>query len=337
MSALPMTPGGCAVTIAEALGGAVLAKRWNADGTATPYGNAFRYHLHAWPVADLAGLADVLRELLTAPRCCILRGEPVAGARMEGVRRLLHPDPETGDAPTLREVPRRWVAVDLDSVPLPEGTDARDLAACADAVRRFLPHAFRDAAAIVQATAGHGIKPGARLRWWAWLSRPVAGADLETWFQGCPVDPATFRTVQPIYTAVPLFAAGAVDPLPERLALVPGAREAVPVPAPAMLRPVARMLPAMTIRGALGISKGGGTDRFAALVRVVRTASEGERHGKLLWAARAAKELVDEGVIGEAAARNALVEAAMQAGGSDERNARKTAEWGLKHGPRGAA
>ena len=332
MSELPMHPGGCAVTICEAHGGAILAKRIAADGSARPYDNARTITLHPWPVPHLAALADVLREMLAAPRCCILRGEPVSGERMEKVRRLLHPDPETGDAATLREVPRRWVAVDLDSVPLPEGTDPRDLAACARAVRRYLPHAFRDVAGIVQATAGHGIKPGARLRWWAWLSRPVTGAELLQLFHGCPVDPATFRPAQPIYTAAPLFAAGMVDPIPERLLRVPGARNVVPVPAPAMLRPL-QMLSAFPRR----LFIGGDGERFDALVRTVRNASEGERHRKLLWAALKAHELVKAGSITEGAACDALVNAAMAAGGIDKRNAEKTAAYGVKHGPRGAA
>lgn len=328
----PNLAAACGLTIVEAQG-RILAKRWHPDGTCRPYDLARTVDLHPRAVASLAALADVLRELLTAPRCCILRGEPVTGERMERVRRLLHPDPETGEAPTLREVPRRWCAVDLDSVPLPDGTDPRDLAACARAVRRFLPHAFRDAAGIVQATASHGIKPGARLRWWAWLSRPVTGAELENWFRGCPVDLATFRTVQPIYTAAPLFAPGASDPLRERLALVPGARDVVPVPAPAMLRPVRLLLPTPP----RSVTGEGAVARFDALAAVVRNAGEGERHHKLRWAAERAKELVAAGFIGEAAARDALVAAAMAAGGRDERNARMTAEWGLKRGPRGAA
>lgn len=333
------TPTACALTVVEALGGIILAKRWNADGTATPYGNARTVTLHAQPVANLAALADMLRGLLTVPRACIVRAEPIDPARTVRVRRLLHADPETGEAPTLREVPRRWVAVDLDSVPLPEGPDPRDLAACARAVRRYLPHAFRDAAAIVQATAGHGIKPGARLRWWAWLSRPVTGAELLEWFKASPVDPATFRGAQPIYTAAPLFASGMVDPIPERLALVPGARDVVPVPAPAMLRPV-RVAPPPSRVGGLGLTSLrslADRDRFAALVRFVGGAGEGERHGKLLWAARKAHELVKAGSITESAACDALVNAAMAAGGIDRRNAEKTAAYGLKHGPRGDA
>ncbi len=327
MSALPVTPTGCAVTICEAHG-AILAKRIAADSATLPYDRARTVTLHPWSVSHLAGLADVLRQMLAAPRCCILRGEPVTGERMERVRRLLHADPATGDSATLREVPRRWVAVDLDSVPLPEGTEPRDLSACARAVRCYLPHAFRDATAIVQATAGHGIKPGARLRWWAWLSRPVTGAELLEWFKGCAVDVATFRTAQPIYTAAPLFAPGAVDQLPERLALLPGAREVVPVPAPAMLRPVARMLPAVSHRA----SSGDGTGRFTALVRTVRESAEGERHRRLFWAACRAGEIVAAGGIGAETAAAELVRAAMDAGGRDVKNAEATARDGIKRG-----
>ena len=57
MSAAP-SPTACALTVVEAQGGVILAKRWNADGTATPYGNARTVTLHAQPVADFAALAD---------------------------------------------------------------------------------------------------------------------------------------------------------------------------------------------------------------------------------------------------------------------------------------
>ncbi|BDG74083.1 hypothetical protein Rmf_40120 [Roseomonas fluvialis] len=295
-------------------------------------------NLHARSVADLATLADVLRDLLTQPRQCIVRGEPIDAARTMGVRRLVHPDAETGEAPTLGEIARRWVAVDLDSVALPPGTDPRDLAACAGAVRCVLPPAFRGAAAIVTATASHGIKPGARLRWWAWLSRPTTGDELKAWFMGCPVDFSVFGAAQPIYTAAPLFL-GRADPLPARLALVPGDRGVVEVPGVILHPRPAPASPAATqglafLRCA---SRGAPAMRFAALLQVVRGAAEGERHPKLLWAALKAHELVQDGSISDASARDALVNAAMDAGGIDRRNAEKTAEYGLKHGPRGDA
>ena len=40
-----------------------------------------------------------------------------------------------------------------------------------------LPSAFAEAEGIVQASAGHGIKPDIRLRLWFWLDRPITGAE----------------------------------------------------------------------------------------------------------------------------------------------------------------
>src|SRR6516165_1593984 len=75
-----------------------------------------------------------------------------------------------------------------------------------------------------------GIAPGIRLRLWFWLARATTGAELRRWLQGVPVDHSIFGAAQPIYTAAPLFCAGAADPLKERLSMVPGARHAVSVP-----------------------------------------------------------------------------------------------------------
>jgi len=319
-------PGGCAVTVALAHG-AVLAKTWHADGTATPYGNARTVTLHPYPVADLAALADLLRHLLPMPRACILRGATVTGERMERVRRLLHPDRETGDAPTLREVPRRWVAVDLDDLPLPPGTDPRDLAACGAAVRRFLPHAFRDAAAIIGATASHGIKPDARLRWWAWLSRPVTGAELERWFAGCPVDLSTFRPVQPIYTARPLFAPGIADPLPERLALLPGAREVVAVPPAALLRPVRVVAPMTPRRTPEGKGGAGGLDHAR---RAIAAAPVRSRHDTAKRMAAFLAHLARDGELTHAEAVRAIADG-IEAAGKERAEGEALARWALAH------
>ena len=317
-------PNGCAVTVVEAQGGAILAKRWHADGSATPYGNARIVTLHAVPLADLAGLYSLLRDLLKAPRCCIVRGEPIDPARVAHVRRLLHRCPETGDAPTLREAPRRWVAVDLDGLPLPAGLDPRDLAACARVVRPALPHAFRDAAAIVGATASHGVKPGARLRWWAWLSRPTTGAELENWFAGCPVDLCTFRPVQPTYTAAPLFAPGMVDPCPERLAMLPSAREVVPVPAPAMLRPVQaerRALP----RNAAG---DGGSGALAYARRTIAAAHESTRHDTAKRMAAFLAHLARDGEISADAAKRAIGDG-IETAGKQREEGEAVAAWAI--------
>ena len=312
---------GCAVTLVEAHG-AVLAKRWHKNGTCTPYDNARTVTLHPEPVAGLAGLHEMLRRLLTAPRFCIVRAEPIDAARVRRVRRLLHADPKTGEAPTLHEVPRRWVAVDLDGLPLPAGIDPRDLAACAKVARAALPHAFRDTAGIVQATAGHGIKDGLRVRWWAWLSRSTTGAELEAWFAGCPVDLATFRPVQPIYTAAPLFDAGVPDPIPERLALLPGAREVVPVPAPALLRPVR----VEVRRPAASDAGNGGAGALAYARRSIAAAPISARHATAKRMAAFLGHLHRDGEV-TAGDMAEAVAAGIEAAGKDRAEGEAIARW----------
>jgi len=275
-------------------------------------------------LADLAGLHDLLRRRLAAPRFCIVRAAPIDPARARRVRRLLHPDPETGEAATLHEVPRRWVAVDIDGLPLPADTDPRDLAACAKAARAALPHAFRDAAGIIAATASHGIKPGGRLRWWAWLSRPTTGAELDAWFTGCPVDHAIFRPVQPIFTAAPLFDAGVPDPVPERLALVPGAREVVPVPAPALLRPVRnepRRAPADSTRK-------GGAGALEHARRTIAAAPVNARHGAAKRMAAFLAHLHRDGEVTAIDVAEA-VGAGIAAAGKDRNEGEAIARWTL--------
>ncbi|WP_424135147.1 hypothetical protein [Roseomonas chloroacetimidivorans] len=197
------------------------------------------FNLVEEPFTNLAGLNDLLNWLLPRRDLCVVRGAIFDPARTRGVRRLLHRDPETGDEPTLRDVPRGWVALDEDGTPAPEGLDLRNLAACGEVARATLPEAFSAAACIVQATAGHAIKRGLRLRLWFRLERALTGAECQCWLRGVPgVDPSTLRAAQVTYTAAPVFVDMA-DPLPRRLAMLPGL-EAVTCPTEAELQPPPR-------------------------------------------------------------------------------------------------
>ena len=183
------------------------------------------------PVADLADLLALLQRLLPRPECCIIRGGLLAGERATGTRRLLYPDKDTGEPPTVRDVPRRWVALDMEGIALPPDVPAADLAGCACIALATLPPAFHAAACIVQASASHGLRPDLRLRLWLWLDRPAWGRELKRWLRDTPADPSVFGAAQPIYTAAPVFAPGMCDPLPSRLLFMPG-RPAVAVPLP---------------------------------------------------------------------------------------------------------
>jgi putative DNA primase/helicase len=68
------------------------------------------------------------------------------------------------------------------------------------------------------------------VRLWFWLDRPLGEAELTAWLGDLKsddglavVDVSVFRTVQPIYTAIPVFEEGRADHLPTRMARIEGA------------------------------------------------------------------------------------------------------------------
>ena len=104
------------VTILRARGRR-LAKLILPDGTIQSYDSARTFDMTTRTVVDLATLGALLETLLPRPDCAVVRGQPVGP--VHGVRRLVHPDAKTGDAPTLLDTPRRWLALDMEGIALP--------------------------------------------------------------------------------------------------------------------------------------------------------------------------------------------------------------------------
>ena len=290
-----------------------LAKVIRADGSIGQYDRVKTIDLIEHQIADLVALEILLRDLEPQHDRGIIRGKPADPHHVLGVRRLLYVDRETGELPTLTEVPRRWLALDIDDLARPDWVDPEDLPACACIAIRTLPGEFQRATFIVQATASHGLKPGIRIRLWAWLTRPITGGELKYWLRRAPVDRSIFGPAQIIYTAAPVILRGAFDPLPARLAVIPGRGE-VPVPHRSRLRPPAR-----------APSPRAEPDRsIDPLVRYIETAKE--RNNALFWAAC---RLAEQGS-GDAAAKR-LLDAAIRAGLS-AKEATATLKSGLRHG-----
>ena len=277
------------------------------------------------PVADLAGLLALLQQLLPQPECCVIRGELLTGDRAAGIRRLLYPDKDTGDPPTVRDVPRRWVALDMEGVALPPDLPAADLAGCACTALATLPAAFHAAACVVQASASHGLRPDLRLRLWLWLDRPAWGHELKRWLRGTPADPSVFGAVQPIYTAAPVLAPGMCDPLPTRLLFMPG-RPAVAVPSPETLVPPpcpAAPPPEMHTMQANRYA------RAALEAAAGRVATAAKRHPTLIAEARNLARFVQAGLLTAADMRAGLARAAEAAGKDNMAEVDACIDWGL--------
>jgi len=277
---------------------------------------------------------DLLLRLLPRPDCAVVRGVPIDPERQWGVRRLAFLDKETGDQPTLREAAHRWLALDVDGVARPEGVPAEDLALCAAEAIQRLPGAFHAARCVIQASASHGIKSGCRMRLWYWLDRAATDAELKRWLRGAPVDPSVFRTVQPIYTAAPVFATGVADHLPLRLAVRDGC-PVVAVPSPAALAPPPpRPRPPLPIPG----SPGSGGYAFAALTNAaarVHRAGIGQRHETILREACGLARFVSAGLLSAQDVAGTLRGAGVGAG-KPEDEIDSIIAWAMDH-PSGAA
>ncbi len=307
-----------------------LAKRLHPNGHADGYDNA--KHLDGFTVAvpDLAALLKLLQRLLPRPDCCVVRGELLAGERAEGIRRLLHVDRKTGDQPTLRDVPRRWLALDIEGVLLPPGVQPSDLSGCAAVALNAFPPTFHGAACLVQASSSHGIKPDLRLRVWAWLDRPTWGHELKRWLCGTPADASVFGAVQPIYTAAPVLVSGMVDPLPSRLLALPG-HPLVNVPAPELLAPPPR-IERQPDRTAPVTPMQAGAYVQGALVRAahrVSTAQPPGRHRVIVGETARLARFVGPGLLTTRVIADVVREAARLAGKDDDREVSAAIAWGL--------
>jgi hypothetical protein len=322
------------ITIIRARRGKRLAKLIRGDGTIADYDSSFTYDFYPRPVANLDDLHRLLLQLLHRQDCAVVRGVPIDPNRCTNVRRLAFPCKKTGEAPTLRPEPHAWAALDLDAVERPDDISPVNLIGCAAAAVQRLPAAFHGARCIVQASASHGIKPGSRLRLWYWLDRFTSDAELKRWLRGVPADPSVFRTVQPIYTAGPVFAAGAIDHLPQRITVMAG-RPLVAVPSPAALAPPAPRpaapLPKPTDAGSGGYA-------FAALTHAavrVRDAGVGHRHDTILREARGLARFITAGLLTKSSVTDTLCDSGTDAG-KEKDEITSIIAWAIDH-PSGAA
>jgi hypothetical protein len=311
-----------------------LTKRIYVDDSIDDYDLVRFVNLTQQEVRGAVGLYRLLGELTAQPDRAVVRGAIADPTRARRVRRLLHSDLQTGEAATLIEQPRRWVALDFDRLDRPNRVEVTDLEACGEVAIATLPEAFHDAACVVQATASHAIKPGIRLRLWYWLDRPTSGGELKYWLRDTPADPAAFRPAQLIYIATPLFAGGACDPLRSRLAWLRGS-PSVHVLAPVALYPPPRPeAPPMPEWGSVGAADYAMTALARGLLCVGR-AKPGKRNPTLFLAACRLAPLIRRRLLEESVVVEALTMAAKRVGIDAEphrdaaHEAKKAVKWAM--------
>ncbi|KAA2211424.1 hypothetical protein [Teichococcus oryzae] len=255
------------VTILRPLGRQLMAKRYgiapNGLVVKRDYSNAKRFRVEQAPVRHIHDLHHRLQRIERDPRACIIRGQPGAAANLADTDRR-----GSKNGGHFDDVPRPWVMLDLDKVKLPAGMSViaapqevaqhlMDLVAMhvpeldgVTAIVQFSSSAGLEEQAEAEEAAGLAprwrgvVKPGAGVgaHLWFWLEQAVDGPALDRWAKAINarvghklIDPATLRTVQPHYTAGPVFDTDLRDPLSgRRTLLVKGHSDAARLSIPAV-------------------------------------------------------------------------------------------------------
>lgn len=230
-----------ALTVLRSLGRRRMTKDVRRDGKIITYDDAKWFAATVASVATPGELAELLAVLSRQPCCCVVAGAIVEGANRAKMRRLCHVAKDGAPA-TLLDVPRYVLPLDVDTVAVPDGLDARDLRAAASAVREALPKPFHSAACVAVATSGYRLKPGLRFRMWFRFARALTCAELKRWMEleKAPIDFGVLHAAGIAYTAAPVFENPAHDPLPDgRMVMLEG-DETVIAPSAEDLRPPPR-------------------------------------------------------------------------------------------------
>ena len=178
-----------------------------------------------------------------------IRGDPAAflvrGALTKDAREAVAHNPryclrrrkrqgKKGEAPTLVEVPRQWLMVDVDGYPLPDWADlaTEPEEVVARAIHDLLPECFHHAQCFWQLSASAGFKAGfLKVHLFFWLSEPIANQDLKLFLQAYApgVDRSPYNAAQPHYVADPIVENGH-DPISQRTGWCKGLDDVVVLP-----------------------------------------------------------------------------------------------------------
>ena len=181
---------GCGVTVLRTDEGRFATKRW-AWSVPLQEWRKVSYEAGAWfaptehPVGNLTELVTVLDAVRRDPRAFVVRGALTDAAKTAGrIRRRKHL--KGGVQPTLVEVERQWLMIDVDNWPLRPMDDlAADPELAIDAaIHALLPPAFHDAECWWQLSSSAGFATGMlKVHLFYWLDRPATNAHVKAVFE----------------------------------------------------------------------------------------------------------------------------------------------------------
>ena len=159
---------------------------------------------------QVRGLADVYALLL----------EIASQADRAVIRGVLNHDlsydtPHPRNGRTFHNVSHHWLMVDCDDIEAPAGMTSTDPYAIEWMIQNRFPAEFHDCSYIIQFSSSAGTAKAGRnikVHLWFWLANAAHPDALVLWAKDHGFDPSVYRTVQPHYTAAPVFQ-GCTDPL----------------------------------------------------------------------------------------------------------------------------
>jgi len=211
----------------------ILAKRWtrNADGEleVQPYDRAATFTWGERSFFSHAQLAEFLAQCLRDPQVAVLRGGVLQARKGDRIISRRMKD-QPGKPAHIEDVPRSWVAFDLDDVPVPDDVDGLEdpEAVVRATIEDLLPEELHGAAVVWQYTGSTGMRCRdlVGLRLWFRLAEPLTSRQVRAWVeehcQGLPVDAGGIWANQIVYTSGPVLGPGVEDPCPKRMGLLDG-------------------------------------------------------------------------------------------------------------------
>jgi hypothetical protein len=204
------------ITILKTLG-PLMTKVWSSEGI-SDYGSAKNFKVTHLPVSGIEELSQILSQLETQPKACVIRGAQEAPSE-EPVQRL---------NANFLEVPHHWFLVDIDRYqPVLADPVLEPVAAIEEFILGSMPEEFHGASYHWQLSSSAGAaknRDTLKAHVWFWSETAYTGPQLDAWARvnSVPLDKAVLRRVQVHYTAAPVFDAGVADPVPVRSGYVEG-------------------------------------------------------------------------------------------------------------------
>lgn len=194
-----------------------MTKVWSKDGI-SDYDSAKNFNVETLDVTGIHDLHNVLAQLETQSKACIIRGIKAPDTELPAQRLNAN----------FLEVPHHWFLVDIDRYqPVLADPVLEPVAAIEEFILGSMPEEFHGASYHWQLSSSAGAaknRDTLKAHVWFWSETPYTGPQLDAWARvnSVPLDKAVLRRVQVHYTASPVFDAGVEDPVPVRSGFVEG-------------------------------------------------------------------------------------------------------------------